>query len=77
MLKGGCSRALKARMLTPALVEEFIRTFAEELAALQRESTSRRTQLENGLVGDRAAPSRRATGDRGWRLERRLAQAAE
>ncbi len=33
---------LKARMLTPDLVEEFIRAFAAELATLQREAGSRR-----------------------------------
>ena len=43
--------ALRARMLTPERVEEFIRAFTEELATLQRESTSRRAQLDQQLAG--------------------------
>ncbi len=43
--------ALKSRMLTPELVEEFVRTFAEEVALHQREAAGRRTQLEHSLAG--------------------------
>jgi site-specific DNA recombinase len=50
--------ALKARMLTPALVEEFVRSFAEELAALQRDAASRRARIDHDL----AAVERRLEG---------------
>ncbi len=42
---------LKARMLTPDLVEEFIRAFAAELATLQREAGSRRAEMTHRLAG--------------------------
>jgi hypothetical protein len=38
-------------MLTPELVEEFIRAFAEEMAIHQREAAGHRTQLEHTLAG--------------------------
>ena len=50
--------ALKARMLTPELVEEFVRAFTEELATLQRDATSRHDQLATQL----AATDRRLQG---------------
>ena len=43
--------ALKARMLTAEVVDEFIRAFAEEMAADQREAAGRRSQLEHMLAG--------------------------
>ena len=43
--------ALKARMLTPELVQTFITAYAAELATLQRESGLRRAQLEQQLAG--------------------------
>ena len=42
--------ALKARILTPELVEAFVRAYAEELATLQRESITRRVQLEQQVA---------------------------
>jgi site-specific DNA recombinase len=50
--------ALKARMLTPELVEEFVRAFAEELATLQRDAGCRRDHLASQL----AATDRRLQG---------------
>jgi hypothetical protein len=53
------SRALwRDRMLTPTLVEEFVRSFAEELAVRQRDATSRRDRLAQEL----AATERRLEG---------------
>ena len=43
--------ALKERMLTPSNVEAFIRSYAEELAVLQRDSTTKRSALEHRLAG--------------------------
>ena len=42
--------ALRARMLTPELVAEFIRAFADELQATQRDATQRRASLEPQLA---------------------------
>jgi site-specific DNA recombinase len=42
--------ALKARILTPEMVEAFVRAYAEELATLQRESITRRVQPEQQVA---------------------------
>lgn len=41
---------LRERMLTPALVEEFVRTFEQELAALQRQSASKQARAKDQLL---------------------------
>ena len=42
--------ALRARMLTPELMAEFIRAFADELQATQRDATQQRASLERQLA---------------------------
>jgi site-specific DNA recombinase len=41
---------LKDKLLSPALVEDFFRAFAEEMAALRREAAGHRIQLEAELA---------------------------
>jgi site-specific DNA recombinase len=41
---------LKERMLTPDLIEEFVRSFAEEMATQQREATGNQTRLNRDLA---------------------------
>ena len=70
--------ALKARMLTPELVQTFIAAYTEELATLQRESGSRRAQLGQQLAGveRRLQGVLRAIEDGAWNetLRRRLTE---
>jgi DNA invertase Pin-like site-specific DNA recombinase len=42
--------ALRARMLTPELVEQFVRSYAAELATLQRDASARRSGAERELA---------------------------